>query len=149
MLLVNSHILKMTAMLKPSAKYNRRTYHQRLSRWALSNENNSILWILEINHLWRYGKIYGFSSTKALVCQRKSYSKEHTPLKGLISDDPEQSLRKISIVGVSEPTMRRIAEEDLRYKSHILKIWQMLSEAARTSRVVRLGSYSGLPTVQI
>ena len=38
----------------------------------------------------------------------------------LISDDPGQSLRKLaSIVGISEPTMRRIAEED---KSYTLKI---------------------------
>jgi len=33
----------------------------------------------------------------------------------LISEDPRQSLRKLaSIADVSEPTMRRIAEEDLR-----------------------------------
>jgi len=56
----------------------------------------------------------------------------------LILDDSGQSLRKsASIVGVSEPTMRRIAEENLRYKSNTLKIRQMLSEAARTSRVAR------------
>ena len=41
---------------------------------------------------------------------------------GLISDDPEQSLRKLaSIVGVGKP-MRRIVEEDLRYKSYTIKI---------------------------
>ncbi|EFN62830.1 hypothetical protein EAG_00300, partial [Camponotus floridanus] len=39
--------------------------------------------------------------------------------------------------GVSEPTMRRIAEKDLRYKSYTLKIRQILSEAARTKRVAR------------
>ena len=75
---------------------------------------------------------------------RKSYSKERTAMtsaviervQALISDIPGQSLRKLaSIVGVSEPTMRRIAEEDLRYKSYTLKIQQMLSEAAKTSRV--------------
>ncbi|EGI58775.1 hypothetical protein G5I_13109 [Acromyrmex echinatior] len=43
MLLVNSHILKMAAMLKPSTEY-----HRRPSRWALSNENNSVLWVPEI-----------------------------------------------------------------------------------------------------
>jgi len=43
-----------------------------------------------------------------------------------------------SIVNVSEPTIRRIAEQDLRYKSYTLKIRQMLSEAARTSQVARL-----------
>jgi len=41
----------------------------------------------------------------------------------LILEDPGQSLRKIaSIVGISEPTMRRIAKEELRYKSYTLKI---------------------------
>ena len=33
--------------------------------------------------------------------------------------------------------MRRIAKEDIRYKSYTLKIRQMLSETARTSRVAR------------
>jgi len=86
---------------------------------------------------------------------RKSHSKEciaRTPAvveraRALVSDNPRQSLRKLaSIVGVSEPTMRRIAEEDLRYKSYTLKIRQMPSEAARTTRIARLGSHSGLPT---
>jgi len=54
---------------------------------------------------------------------RKNYSKERTTRTSavveraqvLISDDPGQSLRKLaSIIGVNEPTMRRIAEEDLR-----------------------------------
>jgi len=62
---------------------------------------------------------------------RKSHSKERiarTPaiverVQALISDDPGQLLQKLAlIVGVSEPTMRRIAEEDLRYKSYTLKI---------------------------
>jgi len=56
------------------------------------------------------------SSTPA----KKSQSKERTartPMvkrtQALISEDPGQSLRKlVSIVGVSEPTMRQIAEED-------------------------------------
>lgn len=33
--------------------------------------------------------------------------------------------------------MRRIAEEDLRYKSYVIKVRQMLSEAARIKRVAR------------
>ncbi|KYQ60591.1 hypothetical protein ALC60_00351 [Trachymyrmex zeteki] len=33
--------------------------------------------------------------------------------------------------------MRRIVEEDLRYKSYTIKVRQMLSEAARTKRVER------------
>jgi len=88
---------------------------------------------------------------------RKSHAKERIArtspavverAQALISNDPRQSLRKLSIVGVSEPTMRRIAEEDLRYKLYTLKIRQMLSEA-RTSRVARLSSHFGLPTAQI
>jgi len=56
----------------------------------------------------------------------------------LISEDPGQSLRKLaSALGVSERTMRRIAEEDLRYKSYTIKVRQMLSEAARTQRIAR------------
>jgi len=74
---------------------------------------------------------------------RKSHSKKRTArtpsvlverTQVLISDDPGQSLRKLaSIVDVSEPTMRRIAEEKLRYKLRTLKIQQILSEAAKTS----------------
>jgi len=45
--------------------------------------------------------------------------------------------------------MRRIAKEDLRYKSYTLKTRQMLSEIARTSRIVRLGSHSGLPIAHL
>ncbi|KAG5314671.1 MOS1T transposase, partial [Pseudoatta argentina] len=87
------------------------------------------------------------------VCQRGRVTRNNA-LRGLpkgleraqalISDDPGQSLQKLaSIVGINEPTMRRIAEED---KSYTLKIRQMVSEAARTSRVAHLGSHSGLPT---
>jgi len=62
------------------------------------------------------------NQTKVSVRQRGSHSKERiarTPAivektQTLILEDPGQSLRKLaSIVGVSEPTMRRIAEEDL------------------------------------
>ncbi|KYQ50144.1 hypothetical protein ALC60_10777, partial [Trachymyrmex zeteki] len=56
----------------------------------------------------------------------------------LIFEDPGQSIRKLSsVVGVSEKTMHRIVEEDLRYKSYTIKVRQMLSEAARTKRVER------------
>jgi len=85
------------------------------------------------------------------VPAKKSHSKECTmrnstvveKAQTLISNDPGQSLRKLaSIVDVSEPTMHRIAEEDFRYKSYTLKIRQMLSEAAKTSRIARLGFHS-------
>jgi len=64
---------------------------------------------------------------KVSVRQRKSHSKKRTARTAAViertqalSEDPGQSLRKLaSIVGVSEPTMRRIAAEDLRYKEYI------------------------------
>ena len=70
-------------------------------------------------------------SNEGSMSARKSHSKERiarTPaiverVQALISDDSGQLLQKLAlIVGVSEPTMRRIAEEDLRYKSYTLKI---------------------------
>ena len=74
---------------------------------------------------------------------RKNHSKEHiarTPAVvkrvqdfcWLISVDLGQSLQKLaSIIAVSGgANKRRIAEEDLRYKSYTLKIRQMLSEIA-------------------
>ncbi|KAG5327807.1 NAAT1 protein, partial [Pseudoatta argentina] len=72
-------------------------------------------------------KIYDFRQTNedSSMPAKKSHSKERTArtlaivkkAQALISDDPGQSLRKLtSIVGVSEPTMRRIAEKDLRYE---------------------------------
>jgi len=70
------------------------------------------------------------------VNKEESHSKERIArthivverIQALISEDSEQSLRKLaSIVGVSEPTMRRNAEKDLRYKSmatsHLVQNW--------------------------
>jgi len=55
----------------------------------------------------------------------------------LVLEVPGQSLRKLaSIVDVSEPTMRRIAEEDLRYKSYHIKDTTD-SLRGRTKRVAR------------
>ncbi|XP_032668322.1 uncharacterized protein LOC116842765 [Odontomachus brunneus] len=77
---------------------------------------------------------------------RKSHSKEksvRTPAiieraQELISEDPGLSLTKLAkTLGVSDTTMRRIAEEDLRFKSYVIKVRQMLSEAAKMNRVAR------------
>ncbi|EZA55143.1 hypothetical protein X777_05320 [Ooceraea biroi] len=77
---------------------------------------------------------------------RKSHSKEksvRTPAiiekaQELISEDPGLSLTRLAeTVGVSDTTIRRIAEEDLRYKSYVIKVRQMLSEAAKMKRVAR------------
>ena len=141
MLLVNSHILKMAAMLKPSAEYNRRA--------AIIEDLRAGRSATEIIRFFGYPRstVYDVvakytaleqSNEGSSMPARKSHSKERTAripavverAQTLISDDPRQSLRKLaSIVGVSEPTMRRIAEEDLRYKSYTLK---RLSEAATT-----------------
>jgi len=139
----------MAAMLKPSAEYNRRA--------AIIEGLRAGRSAMEIIRFFGYPRstVYDVvakytalekSNEGSSTPARKSHSKERTArtpaiierAQALISDDPRQSLRKLaSIVGVSEPTMRRIAEEDLRYKSYTLKIQQMLSEAARISRVAR------------
>jgi len=68
---------------------------------------------------------------------RKSRSKEksvRTPViieraQELISENSELSVTKLAkILGVSDTTMRRIAEEDLCFKSYVIKVRQMLSE---------------------
>ena len=52
MLLVNSYTIKMAAILKSSAEYNKKLEEpQSLKIFALSNGNNSVLWISEINRL--------------------------------------------------------------------------------------------------
>jgi len=149
MLLVNSHKLKMAAASTSGREYNWRSAIIEGLRAGRSPT--------EINRFFGYPRstVYNVvakysasgqwnesSSTPA----RRSHSKERTArtpvvverTQALISEDPGQSLRKLaSIVGVSELTMRRIAEENLRYKSYTLKIRQILSEAARTKQVAR------------
>ena len=63
------------------------------------------------------------------VCEEEPFERTHREdpcnqrAQALISADPGQSLRKLaSIVDVNEPTMRRIAEENFRYKLYTLKI---------------------------
>jgi len=56
----------------------------------------------------------------------------------LISEDPGVSLAKLAaILGVSDTTVRRIVKNNLRYKSYILKVRQMLSETAKAKRLAR------------
>lgn len=77
---------------------------------------------------------------------RKKHSKEksvRTPTiiekaQELILEDPGLSLTTLAkTLRVSDTTMRRIAEEDLRFKSYVIKIRQMLSESAKMNRVAR------------
>jgi len=97
------------------------------------------------------------SNESSNMSARKSHSKERTAripavierTQALILKDP-QSLRKLaSIVDVSEPTIRRIAEEDLRYNSYTLKTRQIPFEAVRIKRVARCNLNSGLLIAQI
>lgn len=54
----------------------------------------------------------------------------------LISEDPGTSLAKLAaVLGVSDTTVRRIVQEDLRYKSYVLKVRQILSETAKAKRL--------------
>jgi len=57
----------------------------------------------------------------------------------IISEDPELSLtaKLAKTLGVSDTTMHRIAEEDLHLKFYVIKVRQMLSEAAKMNRVAR------------
>jgi len=144
-------------MLKPSAEYNRRV--------AITEDLRAGRSATEIIRFFRYPRstVYDIvakysaleqSNEDSNMSARKSHSKKRTTrtpavverAQALISDDPGQSLRKLASI-VGEPTMPRIVEENFRYKSYTLKIRQMLSEASRTSRVARLGSHSGFPTV--
>jgi len=141
----------MAAMLKPSAVYNRRAAIIEGLRAKRSATEIIRFFKLTVYDIVAKYTALEQSNDDSSMPARKSHSKKRIMripverVQALISDDP----RHASIVGVSEPTMRRIVEKDLRYKSYTLNIRQMFSEAARTSRVAHLGSHTGLPTAQI
>ena len=59
-------------------------------------------------------------------------------VQNMILEDPGTSLRKLaSFLGMSGTIVRRIAQEDLRYASYVLKVRQMLSNAAKLKRLAR------------
>jgi len=62
MLLVNSHILKMVAMLKPNAEYNWRAAI--IEDFCVGLSAIIRFFGFEINRLWRCGKIYGFRTVQ-------------------------------------------------------------------------------------
>ena len=95
--------------------------HRRPSRWAFSNGNNSVLWTLEINHLWRclwQNTTLEESNEGSNMPAKKSHSKERTTRTLAVIERAQalisigQSLQKLASIGVNEPTMHRIAEED-------------------------------------
>ncbi|KAL6421010.1 hypothetical protein ACFW04_013561 [Cataglyphis niger] len=51
----------------------------------------------------------------------------------LILEDPGTAVRKLT-TDLGNETMRRIAEENLRYMSYVIRVRKMLSEAAKTKR---------------
>ncbi|XP_011707025.1 PREDICTED: uncharacterized protein LOC105462195 [Wasmannia auropunctata] len=146
---LNHHNLETVAMLKPSAEYSRRAAIVESVRAGRS--------VTETIRFFGYPRstVYDViakyhesekSNKGSATPARKIHSKERvvrTPdiiqrAQELIFEDSGQSIRKLSsVVGVSEKTMRRIVEEDLRYNSYTIKVRQMLSEAARTKRVER------------
>jgi len=140
MLLVNSHKFKMAAASTPGREYNRRA--------AIIKDHRAGRLLTEIIRFFGYPRsiVYDVvakysaseqSNESSSTPARKSHSKECTVrisamverIQALISEDPQLMRKLVSIVGVSELTMRRIVEEDLRYKSYTLKIWQIFSEA--------------------
>ena len=59
-------------------------------------------------------------------------------LQKIISDDRNISIRKLNkLMGVIPDTMRKAIQEDLRYKSYVLKVRQMLSDEMKAKRVAR------------
>jgi len=149
MLLVNSHKLKMAAASTSGREYNRRAAI--IKGLCAGRSPTKVIRFFGYPRSIVYDVVAKYSASEqsnenSSTPARKSHLKERTVrtpavverTQALISEDPGQSLRKLaSIVDVSELTMRRIAEENLRYKSYTLKIRQILSEAARTKRVAR------------
>ncbi|CAK9829643.1 Transposable element Tcb1 transposase [Anthophora retusa] len=147
--ILNIHNLKTVAMLKPSAEYNRRAAIIESVRAGRSA--TEIIRFFGYPRSTVYDVVAKYNQSEKsnegfATPARKTHSKKRvvrTPeilqrTQELIFEDPGQSIRKLSsLVGVSEKTMRRIVEEDLRYKSYTIKVRQMLSEAARTKRVER------------
>ncbi|XP_076279399.1 uncharacterized protein LOC143208672 [Lasioglossum baleicum] len=149
--------LKTVAMLKANAEYNRKV--------AIIESVRADRSATEIIRFFGYPRstVYDviakyneseMSSEGSETPARKSHSKERVVrtsniierVQELIFQDPGQSIRKLSsVVGISEKTMRRIIEEDLRYKSYTIKVRQMLSDAARAKRVKRAVTCSCVP----
>ncbi|QQP49803.1 Uncharacterized protein FKW44_010592 [Caligus rogercresseyi] len=78
--------------------------------------------------------------------QDLSKSKKRTPeflqeLQERINDDPGTSMRDLTAkMNVDEKTIRAAIHEDLRSKSYVLKVRQMLSEVSTASIVVAVAS---------
>ncbi|XP_076634304.1 LOW QUALITY PROTEIN: uncharacterized protein LOC143348207 [Colletes latitarsis] len=139
----NFYNLKMAELVKPSAEYNRRA--------AIIESLCAGRTPVEIIKFFGYSrstvydvaKRYAASESfekgspsparKVQVRQKSTRTPEIIQrVQDMIFEDPGTSLRKLaSVLGVSETVVRRIAQEDFRYVSYILKVRQMVSEAAK------------------
>ncbi|XP_076621600.1 LOW QUALITY PROTEIN: uncharacterized protein LOC143342004 [Colletes latitarsis] len=135
--------LKMTELVMPSAEYNRRA--------AIIESLCAGRTPVEIIKFFGYPRSTVYDVAKRYAASesfekgspspaRKVQVREkstRTPeiiqrVQDMILEDPGISLRKLaSLLRVSETVVRRIAQEDLRYVSYVLKVRQMLSEAAK------------------
>jgi len=79
MLLVNSYILKVAMILKPSTEYNRRAAHRRPSCWAFSNGNNSVLWRSTVyDVVAKYMALEQSNEGSSIpVCEEESFERTH------------------------------------------------------------------------
>ena len=81
------------------------------------------------------------SGTAAMSPHDRSATKKRTrgfldSLQSLIDDDPGTSMRKLAVrLRVSEFCIRTAVHEDLRCKSYVLKVRQILSEMMKVKRV--------------
>lgn len=92
-------------------RYTKSTVYDVAKRYAVSEESEE-----------------GFSTPARKVQIREKSTRTSEIIQraqDMILEDPGTSLRKLaSILGVSETIVRRIAEEDLRYSSYVLKVRQ-------------------------
>ena len=160
MLLVNNHIHKMAAILKP-----------RVIEAAIIESLRAARSVTEIIRFFGYPrstvhdvvvkytalKQFNEGSSEEESFTRSAFTRKNTaktPRSCWKSSSVDFGWSRAIVAKISIDCWCKrannawIAEKDFRYKSYTLKI-QMFSEAARTSRVARFGSHFGLPIAQI
>lgn len=139
----------MAELVKPNMEYNRRTAITESLRAGRTPVEIIKFFGYPRSTVYDVAKRYaaserfekGFPSPARKVQVREKSSR--TPemiqrVQDMISEDPGTSLRKLaSVLGLSDTSVRRIVLEDLRYTSYVLKVRQMLSEAAKLKRLAR------------
>jgi len=133
-----SHICKrnckMSEQIRSSAKYNRRATIIEGLHWAFADRNYSVLCeSIVYDVAAKYLTLETFEKGSANLT-RKSHSKEKSVRIPAIIKRAQELISELSLtklaktLGVNNTTMHRIAEKDLRFKSYVIKIRQMLSE---------------------